>query len=308
MMRFTLRQLQYFVAAAEAGSITLAAEQIHISQPSISGAISQLETELGVTLFIRRYSQGLSLTPVGKRIYSEAKAMLEVGEKLYEAANQAGKELHGAISVGCLVTLAPMLIPELCHRFSMKHKNIEMEIVEGSQDHLIEMVRRGELDIFLSYLMHIPDDIRFETLISLPPCVLLPVSHPLASRSKILMEELRDEPYIMLDLPFSRDYFLSLFSMARVSPKITRRSSQPEVVRTMVANGYGVSIVVARPRNENALDNKPTVSVPLGGNVKRLELGYAVQRRKVPTRIQSAFEEHVRKSITQRHIPGMRPV
>ena len=75
-MRFTFRQLEYFVAAGETGSITLASERIHISQPSISTAISNLETELGVRLFIRHHAQGLSLTPAGRRLLHEVKGLL----------------------------------------------------------------------------------------------------------------------------------------------------------------------------------------------------------------------------------------
>lgn len=64
-MRFTFRQLEYFVATGESGSIRLASERIHVSQPSISTAISQLEREFGLTLFVRQHAQGLSLTPAG---------------------------------------------------------------------------------------------------------------------------------------------------------------------------------------------------------------------------------------------------
>lgn len=72
-MRFTLRQLEYFIAAGETKSITLAAERINISQPSISIAISHLEQEFGVQLFIRHHAQGLSLTPAGRALLQEAK-------------------------------------------------------------------------------------------------------------------------------------------------------------------------------------------------------------------------------------------
>ena len=83
MMRFTLRHLEYFVAAGETGSVTLASERINISQPSISTAISHLETELGVQLFVRHHAQGLSLTPAGHRLLREAKGLLDQAHNLY---------------------------------------------------------------------------------------------------------------------------------------------------------------------------------------------------------------------------------
>lgn len=88
-MRFTLRQLEYFIAASEVGSITLASERIHISQPSISTAISHLEKELSVQLFIRHHAHGLSPTPVGRELLREAKALVAQAQNLYLKASEA---------------------------------------------------------------------------------------------------------------------------------------------------------------------------------------------------------------------------
>ncbi|WP_137389019.1 LysR substrate-binding domain-containing protein [Rhodoligotrophos defluvii] len=305
-MRFSLRQLQYLVAAAEAGSITRASERISVSQPSISAAISQLETELGITLFVRQFSQGMSLTRPGERVYLEARAILDACERLYEVANQHGSELHGSISVGCLLTLAPMIMPGLCHEFSVRNPGVEISTFEGSQDQLISMTRRGEIDILITYDIHIPEDLEFTQLVALPPYILMAPGHRFATRAEISLHDVGSEPYIMLDLPYSRDYFLSLFTAANVTPNITRRSSQPEVVRTMVANGYGISVFAARPYNERALDGKPVVAIPLSDEVPRLPLGYALKRQIRPTRIVSAFAQHIRGQIREGHIPGMR--
>jgi len=81
-MRFTIKQLEYFVAAGEVGSIKEAATKIAISQPSISSAISHLESELQLQLFVRHHAQGLSLTSSGRRIFNEAKLLLKQGEGL----------------------------------------------------------------------------------------------------------------------------------------------------------------------------------------------------------------------------------
>ena len=116
-MRFSLRQLEYFIAAGEAGSITQASERINISQPSISTAISQLEQELDVQLFVRHHAQGLSLTPAGRTMLIEAKRLIEQAESLYAVASEASDEVRGQLNVGCLTTLAPMILPELAISF-----------------------------------------------------------------------------------------------------------------------------------------------------------------------------------------------
>ena len=73
MLRFTLRQLEYFIAVGEMGSIALAAEKVNVSSPSISAAITQLEQEYGLPLFVRQHAQGLSLTLAGREMYKQAK-------------------------------------------------------------------------------------------------------------------------------------------------------------------------------------------------------------------------------------------
>lgn len=306
-MRFTLKQLEYFVAAAEAGSITRASAKISISQPAISSAISFLEQELGVTLFLRQQSQGVVLTPAGHGLLEQVKAMLEIGETLYDAANRLNTELRGSLTVGCLVTLAPLVLPGTCHAFTERYPGVQINLFEGSQDRLIGGLRRAEIDVGLTYDMLLPDDIAFVPLVALPPHLLTAAGHTLAERDSVTLSELAECPYILLDLPHSRDYFLSLFADAQMKPNITMRSSQPEVVRTMVANGYGVTISVVRPRNEFALDGSALASVPLRGDgIMPLPLGYVTAARVKKSFLLDAFESHLRESITANHIPGMR--
>src|SRR4030088_2646792 len=116
-MKFTLRQLAYFIAAAETGSITLASKRASISQPAISTAISHIERELGVQLFLRHHAQGLSLTPAGRALLREAKQMLKQADNLSSAAAEIGHQVRGELWVGWFLTLAPIVMPELVHSF-----------------------------------------------------------------------------------------------------------------------------------------------------------------------------------------------
>lgn len=106
-VRFTFRQLEYFVAVCDAGSISAASERINVSSPSISTAISQLETVFGLELFVRQRARGLSLTPGGRRFYSAAKDLLDGASALHEVAGEISGEVRGPVSVGGLVTAAP---------------------------------------------------------------------------------------------------------------------------------------------------------------------------------------------------------
>jgi len=303
-VKFTFKQLEYFVAAAEAGSITAAAERIHISPPSISTAISQLEQELGVDLFLRQRTQGLSLTSAGKKVLAHANTILQLTLELHDVASTEATALKGKISIGCLTTLAPLVVPELCHAFTQSNPGVEIALSEGSQDQLISQTRRGHVDVSITYEMHIPSDVDFEPLVELPPFLMVGKDHPLADARTIDLRDVADDPYVLLDLPYSRDYFLSIFQAVDLEPNIATRTSHMEVVRTMVANGYGVSIAVSRPRNQAALDGRPIISIPISNPVPKLKIGLLCPRRG-EMRLIAAFKAHCRTMIGAAGIPGM---
>ena len=304
-MRYTLRQLEYFIAAGETGSITLASERVHISQPSISTAISHLEQELGVQLFVRHHAQGLSLTPAGRDVLFEAKTIIAQAEGLYACASAAHGQIRGTLSFGCMVTLAPMLAPELAHSFTKAYPATQVRHVEAHQEELLEGLRRSEVDIALTYDLQIPGDITFHPLAQLPPHVLLSEAHPLSRQSALTLAELQAEPLILLDLPLSREYFLSLFLKDGISPTIVTRSAHQEVIRTMVANGYGYTLFNVRPRSDYALDGRKVVRVRLAGEHRPMVIGVATLKALDPSQLVKAFETHCRAFISDDYIPGM---
>jgi DNA-binding transcriptional LysR family regulator len=304
-MRYTFRQLEYFVAAGETGSITLASERINISQPSISTAISNLETELGVQLFVRHHAQGLSLTPAGRRLLAEAKGLLAQAAHLYDVVSEVTESVRGELSVGCMVPLAPMVIPELCHEFTRAYPQTTIRQQERHQEALFDGLRRAEIDIALTYDLQIPKDISFEPLAVLPLHVVVGEGHPLASRGSVSLEEIAEEPFILLDLPISREYFLSAFLGRNLEPNIVARSNYPDVIRTMVANGYGYTLANVRPRAETALDGRRLVRLALDGGHRPMRIGMARLATLQPTRLIDAFQAHCRSFISDGYIPGM---
>ncbi|OYZ90647.1 MAG: LysR family transcriptional regulator [Rhizobiales bacterium 17-65-6] len=304
-MRYTLRQLEYFIAAGETGSITLASERISISQPSISTAISHLEQELGVQLFVRHHAQGLSLTPVGRKLLAEAKHLVEQAEGLYAVASEATDRVRGQLSVGCMVTLAPMILPELSHGFTTAYPGAQIRHVEANQERLLDGLRRAEIDIAVTYDLQIPAGIAFTPLASLPPHVVVSEAHPFAGMSALSLKDLADEPLILLDLPISSEYFLALFLQEGIQPRIHSRSAYQEVVRTMVANGYGYTLANVRPRSDLALDGRRVVRVRLSGEHRAMVVGTATVSQFKKSRLLQSFEAHCRSFISDAYIPGM---
>jgi DNA-binding transcriptional LysR family regulator len=307
-MKFTLRQLSYFIAAAESGSITLASRRANISQPAISTAISHIEGELDVQLFLRHHAQGLSLTPAGRALLRDAKQLLIQAEGLYSAAADVGLLPRGDLSVGWFSTLAPVVMPELASAFLNAYPAARLRSTESNQEGLLSALRRAEIEVAVTYDLQIGDDIAFAPLASLPPYVLLGVSHPLARERELKLAQLAPLPMVLLDMPVSREYFLALFIRERLEPMIAWSSGQMDAVRTLVANGLGYTLVNVRPRADVALDGRRLCRVPLSGDLPPVRIGIATLKELKKTRLAEAFERHCTERITATRIPGMADV
>ena len=304
MRRFTLKQLGYFVAAGEAGSITLAAERVHISQPSISAAIAALEAEFGVQLFVRHHAQGLSLTAAGERLLMAGRDLLRAADDLGDLARDIADGIAGPLRVGAFRTLSSLVLPELVAGFAAAHPRIDLSMIEHDEADLATRLRRGEIDLALSYAQK-ADDLAFEPLALLPTYIVLGADHALAARSRLALADLVAVPFILLDMPISRDYFRSLFETAGVPMRPAARSDQPETIRSMVGSGLGWSLMTARPASRVAANGRPLAYVPLADDVPPIALGLLTNPVLRQTRAAAAFAEFCRTRMTTAHLPGM---
>jgi DNA-binding transcriptional LysR family regulator len=298
-MRFTMRQLEYFVATCDAGSVTEAALSIPVSQSSVSAGISQLEAALGVQLFIRHHAQAVHPTTAGREFLVRARELLRSASELERFAAELTHDLSGLLELGCLLTIAPVIVPALCRSFLDAHPAVRLVLVEAGQRELLDRLRDGSLTIALTYDLELTGDVEFEPLTTLPPHAVLAGDHPWAGREQVSMAELADEPLVLLDLPHSREYFRSLFVAAGVNPRIAHRSRQPDAIRTMVANGYGYTIINARPAVDHALDGKPVATVAIGGDPRPMRLGIARLAALAPTRVIAGFAAHCRRQLAE---------
>ncbi|SMY07535.1 LysR family transcriptional regulator [Flavimaricola marinus] len=307
-LRYTFRQLEYIVAVGQAGSIALASQRINVSSPSISAAISQLEAEFGVQLFVRRHAHGLSLTPGGQRIFNEARDILARAAALTDIALDITDNARGPISVGSLSTLAPLLSASIRRTFEAAHPGASVSLFEGHQVALLRMLDRAEIDVAITYDLEIPKDITFEPLASLPPYVMLAADHPLAENSAIGLEDLALEPMVLLDMPHSREYFLSMFQSAGLRPNIAERTSELAVARSLVANGFGFGLINVRTKTTLAPDGEKLAFLPLLGDHRPMVVGLATKATDHRSRIIAAFHDHVRDRVQAEGLPGMAPL
>ena len=296
-LRYTLRQLEYFVAVGETGSVTAASQQVNVSAPSVSAGVSQLEDELGVKLFLRHHAQGLTPTLAGRELLEQAKLVLREAAALRDLSGELSGSVRGPLAIGCLSSFAQIVLPDLRRSFVEQYSDVRIRQVEADQSELFGLLHQGKVDLALTYDLDLPRDLTFFPILELPPLVALSVSHPLAHLPAVSVQELAPYPMVLLDLPHSTDYFLSFFISAGLRANITERTRDMAVMRGLVANGFGYSIVNIRPMNDLAPDGKPMRFVPLTGDQRPMKLGILMGGGMDHTQLHKAFLDHARAWI-----------
>src|SRR5215813_9722157 len=297
-MQFTLKQLRYFVAAAEQASVTGAARKIHVSQPSISAHIAQLEDRFELQLFVRHHAQGLSLTPAGRRFLLEARNLLGHAGELQQSARGLADELAGDLDIGCFITFAPLLMPALLRAFATRFPDIAVKLHEDHTEALIQSLRGGRFDLALTYDLNLGPDIAFDPLAEVPLHVLLPSRHRLAREDALSLGALIEEPLVLLGLPQSRDYFLSIFYGLGLQPRVAYETPSFEMLRGLVANGHGYSVMHSRPVSEQALDGTRLIYRPVSEKIRPTLLGLVRRKDARPRRMATAFADFCREFLS----------
>jgi DNA-binding transcriptional LysR family regulator len=290
MLRYTLRQLEFAVAVSDLGSVAAAAQALGIAQPSVSAAIIKLEGQLGLQLFIRQHAQGVRPTPQGARFIAGARNLLNHAREFQRDVNAAGTEIDGDLFIGSFQTIAPVHAPRLIAGFQRLHPQVRIRLEEGTQDGLVGGLRSGRYDLALLYKLDMPDDIRTVELQSLDPYVLLPHRHPLAERSRVSLHELADEPLILLDVPPSQTYFTRILESKGIVPRIAFSSPSLELVRGLVGQGLGYSLLITRPEGDRSYDGEQLAVRPIAEDTEKGVISLAFLKQMRPTRLVSTFE------------------
>lgn len=293
----SLRLLRYVVAAADAGSVSEAAVRLNVSQPSISGAIAQLEGELGLKVFVRHHARGVTLTAAGQHVVIQARALLNHAQDFAQGAHALGTTPRGEISVGCFVTLAMRYMPPLLTGFRDAHPGITVRLEEGDQSAILEGLCSGRTEFALSYGYSLPEEVHAERLAELPPHAIVAADHPLAGRAGISIHELAAEPFILLDLPHSRDYFAGTFAACGLQPRIAFRSRSYELIRGMVGRGLGYTLHNVLPCTDTTYDGSRIAILPLSERVAPVQVMSLQLARQKPRPAVEAFARFLREAF-----------
>lgn len=275
MHRFTLKQLRYFVTAGELSSVTRAARKLHVSQPSISAAIQHIEDVTGLQLFVRHHAQGLSLTPLGKQLVARSRKLLRDAEGLEKYAISLGEEIGGELRLVAFPTFAPAFLPRLLRRYASEHPSVNLYCDEMHQADIMAGLRHGDYELAFTYDLDVPNEIDFTPLYRFPPYVVVATDHPLGKRKRISLSDLASWPMVLLDWPMSREYFLSIFTHKGLSPTVAHRAKSMDMVRRMVAHGFGFSLFNTPLTALEDVDRGSLHRLQLTDDVRDLSMGLA---------------------------------
>lgn len=287
-----LHQLRYFCAIAETSSFSRAAQQAHVSQPSLSQQIRKLEDELGTRLF-DRLGRTVRLTEPGRAFLPRARAVLAELEAARSDLVESEASVRGVVCVGVIPTIAPYLLPPYLATFSGKYPQARVSVVEEITPLLVDRLRSGSMDVAVLALP-LParsHELESFTLRTEKLYAVVPKRHALSRRGALTLLDLRNDPFLLLrDGHCFRETAVEACKRARLNPQIIFESGHFSTILSMVSAGLGVSIVP-----EMALEKRPGCRfIPLSDERAVRTIGAVTLKGRLFSRVQLAFLAHLR--------------
>ncbi len=242
MNQATLHQLRVFEAAARHGSFTRAAEELFLTQPTISMQIKQLTKSVGIPLF-EQVGKRLYLTEAGRELFSTCKDIFNtLAQFEMKVADLKGLK-QGQLRLA-VITTAKYFIPRLLGSFCKLYPGIEISLQVTNHEGILERMTSNQDDLYI--MSQIPEhlDINYEAFLENPLVVVAPVNHPLALEKNIPISKLANEPFIMRE-PGSgtRRSVQELFDENDVQVKVKLELGSNEAIKQAIAGGLGISVL-----------------------------------------------------------------
>lgn len=266
-MNLTLRQIRYVCVVSECGSIQSASRALRISPSSILAAIELAESELGARIFDRRRASGMKLTPAGSRFVAESGRLLAAEGEFERQVGILQQDLPAVLKIGCFEPFGAIFMVEALKRLQTDEKPVEISLFEGDQPQLLDWLNRGIVDVVVTYDLGPSFGDSVTRVCRVPAHALLSEDDPLAKQDSVALAELAERPLVLLDLPQTATFLLTLFDLVGVRPKIGFRTRSYETVRSAVAAGFGSSILNMRPIGQTNPDSKVLRRVPLSDDL-----------------------------------------
>lgn len=290
-----IKQISYFMAVAQEGSFSRAAEKLEVSQPTLSMAVKKLEEELGAELFYS-FNRRQNLTDEGLRLKEGAAKLLEVYQETIENVKLSDYVGSGAVTLGLSPLFGACFFGDLIPSFFAAYPNIKINMLEDGANKIDELVEKGEVDLAVT--------LNTERMASFASChfstqrnvALLHKKHPLANAKSITVADLKEDSFAI----FNQDFILNRQIMsachaAGFRPKIALLSSQWDFMVELVSRNRAVSIL-PKP----VLDKHPdpnVVCVPLMDSMKYWDIVLAWNKQKYMSKSCRLFLDYVKENL-----------
>lgn len=245
-----LRNLRTFVAIADTGGVHRAAARVNLSQPAASRQIRALEIELGVPLF-DRIGRRVQLTSEGEDLLRRSRRLLSEVDSLVERAGALKKGETGILRIGATPQVIENTLAPFLDRYRQRHPGIEVQLIEDGGARLASRLVNGDIQLVLTVV--IDERFRQRALYPAYGVAVLSKKHRLSQHRTIDVEELADEPLLLLHRTFaSREWLDTACSAAHIRPRVLLESGAPHTIIALAETGYGIAIIPS------------TVTVPRG--------------------------------------------
>lgn len=283
MLKYTLRQLEHFVAVTKAGGIAQAARGLGLSPAAIAASVGRLEEVLGLCLFDRHHAKGLNLTPEGEAFFPHASALLTEAERLQIRSRELSDGTTGHLRFGCYTALAYVFAPQIVLQHKQDWPGVSLELTEDNFSALSARLLAGELDLVLAYDQGFDPAVCTVTQIGrVSPKVILPSDHPLAGRDSLLLDDLQDIPYVAVREDGPGPSYLDMMRGQGFEPHVAMVSRSYEMVRSCVGKGMGFTLAVFQPPNPVTYHGDGVTAVPLATPVGEMDIAIATRRPPSP--------------------------
>ncbi len=293
----TLRQLRYFVAAAETGQFSMAASKCYVSQSAITNAILALEQRLQGSLFTRK-PHGVELTAEGQRFYRHALQILGSLQDALREPRIRADNLSGSISIAATYTVFGYFLPPLLAGFRVNYPDIDLDLHDYQRGEIETRVLSGDLDLGVVVLSNLVEPTQFHThtLMRSRRQLWAKSDHPVLENSFPSLSDIARYPYILLTQDDGELSNQRYWADNKAEPDIAFRTSVMEALRGLVANGFGITILSDMVYRPWSLEGKKIEARPILDPIPHLEVGLIWSKDRVLTEPTEEFKQFLIQS------------
>lgn len=296
MPEITVRQLEYFLAVVDHGSISACSREMHVSQAAVSVAIRQLEHSLNAAILSRAPARKAQVTPAGQRLLVHARRVVAAVADAADSVRDDHSEMRGLLRVHSSLNVSPHVLPPLLAYFTATFPDITVQIREDSPAGIHEALRAGQADLGIGYQRQTSPEFQTMLIEQVRHRVMLPADHRLAAEPSVWLADLIEEPLIMVDIPPSIERVTQSIMDLGLTPDIKWTSGNFETVRSLVAHGLGWSFVNLRPQTSSAYDGREVAYVPIAEDIPpNPVMAMFPARKDLPARVRAALDFYTQR-------------